>query len=99
MTEQPRRPHGTPDTSAGSVTRRQFLVGTSALALAAAVPACTTTEQDSSEKPARMRRNGTLLVKNSHTLVTMDEQRREIRGGGIFVRGKSPLREVPGYVS
>ena len=29
----------------------------------------------------------TLLVKNIHTLVTMDEQRREIRNGAIFVRG------------
>ena len=28
----------------------------------------------------------TLLVKNSHTLVTMDEERREIVGGGVFVR-------------
>ena len=28
----------------------------------------------------------TLLVKNSHTLVTMDEDRREIFGGSIFVR-------------
>lgn len=28
----------------------------------------------------------TLLVKNSHTLVTMDDARREIRGGGLFVR-------------
>lgn len=29
---------------------------------------------------------GTLLVKNIHTLVTMDEERREIRGGALFVR-------------
>ena len=29
---------------------------------------------------------GTLLVKNSHTLVTMDDERREIRRGGLFVR-------------
>ena len=29
----------------------------------------------------------TLLVKNIHTLVTMDEQRREIRNGAILVRG------------
>lgn len=29
---------------------------------------------------------GTLLVKNSHTLVTMDDQRREIGEGGLFVR-------------
>ena len=28
----------------------------------------------------------TLLIKNIHTLVTMDEQRREIRNGAIFVR-------------
>lgn len=28
----------------------------------------------------------TLLVKNIHTLVTMDDQRREIRRGGLFIR-------------
>jgi len=28
----------------------------------------------------------TLLVKNSHTLVTMDDQRREIADGGLFIR-------------
>ncbi len=28
----------------------------------------------------------TLLVKNASLLVTMDEQRREIRGGGLFIR-------------
>ncbi len=28
----------------------------------------------------------TLLVKNCHTLITMDDQRREIRGGGLFIR-------------
>jgi cytosine/adenosine deaminase-related metal-dependent hydrolase len=30
----------------------------------------------------------TLLVKNIHTLVTMDEQRREIRHGALFIRDK-----------
>ena len=29
---------------------------------------------------------GTLLVKNSHTLVTMDDERREIKNGAIFVK-------------
>jgi cytosine/adenosine deaminase-related metal-dependent hydrolase len=29
----------------------------------------------------------TLLVKNIHTLVTMDSQRREIRNGALFIRG------------
>lgn len=28
----------------------------------------------------------TLLIKNAHTLVTMDAERREIRGGGLFIR-------------
>ena len=28
----------------------------------------------------------TLLIKNSHTLVTMNDQRQEIQGGGLFVR-------------
>ena len=31
--------------------------------------------------------SGTLRVKNIHTLVTMDDQRREIPGGAILVRG------------
>ncbi len=31
---------------------------------------------------------GTLLVKNIHTLVTMDEDRREIRNGALFVRDR-----------
>lgn len=30
----------------------------------------------------------TLLVKNIHTLITLDEQRREIRGGALFVRDR-----------
>lgn len=29
---------------------------------------------------------GTLLVKNIHTLVTMDDERREIRSGALFIR-------------
>lgn len=29
---------------------------------------------------------GTLLIQNSHTLVTMDDERREIKNGAIFVR-------------
>jgi cytosine/adenosine deaminase-related metal-dependent hydrolase len=33
-----------------------------------------------------MKGRRTLLVKNIHTLVTMDEQRREIRNGALFVR-------------
>ena len=28
----------------------------------------------------------TLLVKNIHTLVTMDDRRREIRHGALFIR-------------
>ncbi len=30
----------------------------------------------------------TLLVKNAHLLVTMDDDRREIPGGGLFVRDR-----------
>ncbi len=42
----------------------------------------------------------TLLVKNSHTLVTMDDQRREILGGGLFIRDNvieqvGPTHELP----
>ncbi len=31
----------------------------------------------------------TLLVKHAHTVVTMDEQRREIRDGGLYVRDRA----------
>ena len=31
-------------------------------------------------------KNHTLLIKNAALLVTMDDHRREIRGGGLFVR-------------
>ncbi len=31
-------------------------------------------------------KNHTLLIKNATVLVTMDDHRREIRGGGLFVR-------------
>ena len=42
----------------------------------------------------------TLLVKNAHTLVTMDDARTEIPGGGLFVRDNvieqvGPTRELP----
>jgi cytosine/adenosine deaminase-related metal-dependent hydrolase len=42
----------------------------------------------------------TLLVKNSHTLVTMDAERREIRDGGLFIRDHviehvGPSAEMP----
>ncbi|NJL49655.1 MAG: 8-oxoguanine deaminase [Leptolyngbyaceae cyanobacterium SM2_5_2] len=42
----------------------------------------------------------TLLVKNSHTLVTMDEQRREIRQGALLIRDHvieqvGPTTELP----
>lgn len=43
----------------------------------------------------------TLLLKNAHILVTMDEQRREIPDGGILVEGNrivqvGPSRDLPG---
>lgn len=42
----------------------------------------------------------TLLVKNCHTLVTMDDQRRELRQGGMFIRDNvieqvGPTAELP----
>lgn len=42
----------------------------------------------------------TLLVKNAHVLVTMDAQRREIAGGGLFIRDGfieqvAPTAELP----
>jgi cytosine/adenosine deaminase-related metal-dependent hydrolase len=80
------------DHAAGEwVSRRQFLQSTGAIALAAAVPSCGSPEQGARTKAARAKRgrggSGTLLVKNCHTLVTMDERRREILRGGLFVRG------------
>ncbi len=43
---------------------------------------------------------GTLLAKNSHTLVTMNDERSEIRHGGLFVRDNiieqvGPTNELP----
>jgi len=43
----------------------------------------------------------TLLLKNAHILVTMDEKRREIPGGGIFVENNrivqiGPSQDLPG---
>ena len=43
---------------------------------------------------------GTLLVKHCHTLVTLDDQRREIRDGGLFIRDNvieqvGPTAELP----
>ncbi len=73
------------------VSRREFLgaSGLAALGLvgaagagAAAGPAAAKAEPEG--KPAG---GTTLLVKNIHTLVTMDDQRREIRGGALRVRG------------
>ena len=42
----------------------------------------------------------TLLVKNAHLLATMDDARREIAGGGLFVRDNvieqvGPTAELP----
>jgi cytosine/adenosine deaminase-related metal-dependent hydrolase len=37
--------------------------------------------------PGELSHQPTLLVRNIHTLVTMDDERREIRDGAIFVRG------------
>lgn len=43
---------------------------------------------------------GTILLKNAHTLVTMDADRREIAGGGLFIRDNmieqaGPVGELP----
>jgi len=69
----------------GNLTRRRFLqIGGAA---AAAVPILGAGAATSFGAAAREPREHTLLVKNIHTLVTMDAQRREIRNGAIFVRG------------
>jgi hypothetical protein len=79
------------DTFEEGVSRRQILQGTGALALAASLPGCERPPKEgSAPAPAPKGSSadgGTLLVKNIHTLVTMDEQRREIHGGALFVRG------------
>ncbi|MCB0163362.1 MAG: 8-oxoguanine deaminase, partial [Anaerolineae bacterium] len=43
---------------------------------------------------------GTLLVKNADVVITMDDRRRQIHGGGIFVRDNvieqiGPADELP----
>lgn len=38
---------------------------------------------------------GTLLVRNARLLVTMDEPRRETKGGGVFVRDGSLSEWAP----
>jgi len=37
----------------------------------------------------------TLLIKNARVVVTMDEQRREIDNGAIFVRGNASNKSAP----
>ncbi len=70
-----------------TVSRRDFLHGCAALATSATVlgtpwPAANQLLADEPSAPGH-----TLLVKNIHTLVTMDGKRREIAAGALFVRG------------
>ena len=72
------------------VTRRELLQGAGALTVGATLSGCKPAEKTKAppaSSPEKKLGEGTLLVKNIHTLVTMDGQRREIRGGGLFVRG------------
>ena len=76
----------------GEITRREFLKGCGLAVSAAPLFAAASGDTHASEtqvagKAATGVTGGsTLLVKNIHTLVTMDAQRREIRNGAIFVR-------------
>ncbi len=77
------------DSSAG-VTRRSFLQTTGAVAAGAPLLGSTLAREAVARLGPQMDGGapgaGTLLVKNIHTLVTMDEDRREIRDGALFVR-------------
>jgi len=69
------------------VSRRSFLQGCATMAAAAPILGAAQTARNvasAAESPAGGR---TLLVKNIQTLVTMDKQRREIKGGAMLVRG------------
>lgn len=63
-----------------SLSRRRFLQGAGTAAIAAAASSVLSVAR--AEPPG----GKTLLVKNIHTLVTMDASRREIPGGAMFVR-------------
>ena len=41
---------------------------------------------DNQSNTVRINKMGTLLIKNADVLVTMDDQRREIPGGGLYIR-------------
>ena len=72
----------------GDVTRRRFLQVSGAVAAAAPfLGPKATTRKDIASTAGAVTGNETLLVKNIHTLVTMDAQRREIRNGALLVRG------------
>ncbi len=66
------------------MTRRSILQHSGMLAATASGMISTARAQQSNTAKGSGR---TLLVKNIHTLVTMDSQRREIRDGAIFVKG------------
>ncbi len=75
------------------VSRREFLKGCGTLAAATPLlaAASSVTGAASAHAAGKTSTGGggdrNLLVKNIHTLVTMDEKRREIRNGALFVRG------------
>ena len=76
----------------GIVTRREFLKGgVAAVAGASLLASASNIAAASAGKVGGGKSSGvnnrTLLVKNIHTLVTMDDKRREIRNGALFVRG------------
>ncbi len=67
------------------VTRRRFLQVSGAFAATAPILGRAAATGAAPEAEA-VKGNRTLLVKNIHTLVTMDAQRREIRNGALFIR-------------
>ena len=85
-----------PEVTDRYLTRRQFLQGSSAAAAAvpilgamAGASSFSSVAEAQEDKSIKNAQSGsrTLLVKNIHTLVTMDGQRREIRDGAMLVRG------------
>jgi cytosine/adenosine deaminase-related metal-dependent hydrolase len=75
-----------PTGSADGLTRRRFLQMGGALAASSIIGPGASAAGGASVARAQDGER-TLLVRNIHTLVTMDEQRREIRDGAMYIRG------------
>ena len=76
-------------TAKSKVTRREFIQEVGTLAVGGSVIGLSGIPQPASAGQHEGAVGDRLLVKNIHTLVTMDDQRREIRNGALLVRGNA----------